>query len=129
MAVVQYYNIKYPFTAQGDEKFFVDLNTTLQESIKSDIMHVIFTPKGQRVRNPNFGTNLIRFIFEPSDDVSWSNVKEEVKSAVTTYIPNVNITDINIFRRDDDSHGIYVSIQYTIKQGNYQTSDTIITQL
>ena len=108
MAVVQYYNIKYPFTAQGDEKFFVDLNTTLQESIKSDIMHVIFTPKGQRVRN---------------------NVKEEVKSAVTTYIPNVNITDINIFRRDDDSHGIYVSIQYTIKQGNYQTSDTIITQL
>ena len=61
MSKKQYYSIHYPFTNESIEKTFVDLDSNSQKAIQSDIMHLIFTPKGQRIRNPEFGTNLVKY--------------------------------------------------------------------
>ena len=64
MALTQKFGIKYPFTLENDDELYMDLNMTREESLKSRLLHVIFTPKGQRLRNPDFGTDLIKYIFE-----------------------------------------------------------------
>ena len=38
----------------SEDKTLFDLNKTRAEMIKSQIMHLIFTPKGQRIRKPDF---------------------------------------------------------------------------
>ena len=63
MGVKQKYGIKYPFTTYNNEMVFMDLNDTFAEGIKSKVLHVIFTPKGSKLRDPEFGTNLVQFIF------------------------------------------------------------------
>ena len=66
MAVKKYYGIKYPFSNDNDEEIYLDLDESYKDSIKSKVLHVLFTPKGQRLRDPNFGTDLIKyFIFSP----------------------------------------------------------------
>ena len=67
----QYYGIKFPFTDRNMEGFFVDLNSTIQDKVASEIAHVILTPKGTRLRRPEFGTDLLKYVFEPNDDMSW----------------------------------------------------------
>ena len=129
MAKRQWFNIKYPFTNNGYQKFFVDTNETLTEKVRSQIMHVIFTPKGQRIRNPEFGTDLIKFIFSENDTDSWEGVKNEILDAIKTYVSNCTINDINVVRSDDGNDDIFVRIDYSILEGNKVINDSIGVQL
>lgn len=116
----QFYGIKYPFSEESDRLTFFDLDETKSDGIKSKILHIIFTPKGQRLRNPEFGTNLIRFIFEPNDGETWDGIKEEIRSQISLYLPEVVFNDINIIRNTDDPHAIFVEVDYSV-HNNGQT--------
>jgi phage baseplate assembly protein W len=129
MSKKQYINIRYPFTAQDDEHYFVDLDSDSQRAMRNDILHVIFTPKGQRIRMPEFGTNLIKFIFEPNDNDNWSDIKDEIKRAVSLFVPNVILDDINVYNKQGEESGVYVQIKYSVDEGAFIRTDTIITKI
>ena len=129
MSKVQYYGIKYPFTAQGDENFLLDVNYDLKSKIRSILMHVIFTPKGQKLRDPEFGTNLVKYIFEQGDGFTFESVKDEVSGVVSRYIDGITINDISIMESNEDFHKIYVRLDYTVTSGFKTITDSIITQL
>lgn len=129
MANVQYYGIKYPFTVTNDENYFTDVNYTLKDKVKSLLMHVIFTPKGQKIRDPEFGTDLIKFIFEPNDNESWESVKNEIMEVVKKYINGVTVNDISMLETNDDSHQLYVRVDYTVSNGIKIITDSLITKV
>lgn len=129
MAKQQFFGIKYPFVNKDFQNFFLDVNQDETDYVKSQIMHVIFTPKGQRIREPEFGTDLIRYIFEPSDDTTWEGVKNEISDAVQRYVGNVIINDIQVAKTEDNDNAIYVRIDYSVKQGNKLVKDTILTEI
>lgn len=130
MAVTQRYGIKYPFTSDNEDGYFIDLNSTYEESIKSQVLHVIFTPKGQRVRNPEFGTNLIRFIFSPNDSLTLSEIKSEITTQVNKYVPSVEFRDITIYA-DENQHdnGRIVMVEYAINKGNISDITTVAVKV
>ena len=80
MVIKQYFDIKYPFTNDCIEKYEFDLNKSEKEKVASELLHLIFTPKGQRLRLPNYGTDLIKYIFEPNDSDAWKAIKGEISS-------------------------------------------------
>jgi len=129
MAKIQYDGIKYPFENKNNENYLFDLNTTMRESIRSRLLHVIFTPKGQKVRDPEFGTDLIRHIFEQNDTQTWSQMTEEISSAVSKYVPDTVVNSIKILQNEDDSSVVFVRIDYSVKEGNLVTNDTVITKI
>ena len=129
MAKRQFFGIKFPFTNSEFTNFFVDANMDYKDKIRSQIMHVIFTPKGQRLRRPEFGTDLIRYIFEPNDTESWSAVKTEIIEAVSRWVPGCILNDIRVVQSDDNGREIYVRLDYSVKTGNFATNDSIIIQL
>lgn len=129
MVKKQYLGIRYPFTSQDFQNFYIDLNSSLKGKVKSQIMHVIFTPKGQRLRNPEFGTDLIKYIFDPNDTATWESVKNEIKDSVSRWVNNVNLKDIQIVKNVDDDLEIFVRVDYTINIGNKSTDDSMVVQL
>lgn len=129
MANKQYYGIKYPFVSDGYEKFFVDTNDSVMEKVRSQLMHVVFTPKGQRLRNPQFGTDLVRYIFEQSDSTSWDEIKNEVSEAVKRWVPNCAVNGIEVVRNEEDEHEIYVKLTYSVQDGNKVEKDSIVVEL
>lgn len=129
MAKKQFYDIKYPFISQDEENYFVDLNRDMKSKIKSLLIHLIFTPKGQRIRNPEFGTDLIKFIYEPSDNQTWSAIKDEIREVVSSYIDNVEINEINVLPADNDTQDIFVRVDYTILGGMTNETDSLITKI
>jgi phage baseplate assembly protein W len=40
-------------------------------------MHLILTRKGQRLYSPDFGTDLLKFIFEPEDGLTLNGIKKK----------------------------------------------------
>ena len=95
--------------------------------VKSELMHLIFTPKGQRIRNPEFGTRLINFIFSPNDNDTWGDVKQEIKEAVSKFMPSVNLTNISVYQ--EDTYGLIARIDYTVDNGSTISEQTITTRL
>ena len=129
MAKKQYFGIKYPFVNEGIQHFFLDANESVKDKVKSQLIHVVFTPKGQRIRNPEFGTDLIKFIFSPSDGMSWEAVKTEVSESVSRWTNNITIRNIEVVKNEEDEHEIYVRLDYSVTAGNKVTNDSVVIEL
>lgn len=123
----QFYGIKFPFTEESDRNTFFDLNENKEEAIKSMILHIILTPKGQRLRMPDFGTDLIKFIFEPNESTTWENIKNEITKQISKYLPEVMFNDINIITNDEDNTDISVQINYSVNiNGFIKNNKTVV---
>ena len=129
MAKKQFYGIKYPFTSQDEENYFIDVNKDIKSKIKSLLIHVIFTPKGQKIRDLDFGTNLVKYIYEPNDSTTWDEIKREVNKVVAEYVDDVIINEITILPPDENRHDILVRVDYTINHGMYKETDNLITKI
>ena len=125
----QFYGIKFPFTDVDVENYYVDLNKKQSEKVKSILMHVVFTPKGQKIRDPEFGTDLIKYIFEPNDSISWEGIKSEVSAAVNRYVNGVTLRNIEIMQNDNNLNEIYVRLDYSVSNGINVVNDSLITKI
>lgn len=129
MAKKEHFGIKYPFRSEGFEHFFLDVNDDMMEKVRSQVMHVIFTPKSQRIRLPNFGTDLIKYIFEQNEDITWEAVKNEISESVRLWVPNVTINNIQVVKNENDESEIYVRIDYGVNEGNKIINDSVVVQI
>ena len=118
MAVTQKYGIKYPFTSDNDDGTYIDLNKSYADGIKSQVLHVIFTPKGQKLRDPEFGTDIIRYVYSPSDSLTFNEVKNEISEKISKYVPSVTFRDISIYNDEEGDNGIIVIVEYSVSRGN-----------
>lgn len=129
MARRQKYGIRFPFNIISEEKPLLDLNQSKSDKIKSELMHCIFTPKGQRLRNPEFGSRLIQFIFNPNDGDTWGDIVSEIKTMVGKWVPDCSLQDVDIYETDDGL-GLVASIKYTVREDDGSiSSNRIITNL
>jgi len=128
MANGKYININYPFQ-NSDKGFFLDLNSDLNAAIKADLMHLIITRKGQRLYNPDFGTDLLRYIFEPNDALTLNMVKDEVNTAVKKYLPNLKINNLTVEQSTESDYAAVVRIDYTITNDVFNATDFIIINI
>lgn len=117
MAVTQKYGIKYPFTSDNDNGTYIDLNDSFGDGIKSQILHVLFTPKGQKLRDPDFGTDVIKYIFSPSDTITFNSLKSDISEQISKYVPSVVFRDISIYKDEEDGN-IVVMVEYGVSKGN-----------
>ena len=125
----QYYGIKFPFTANNLDGFFLDLNEEVKDKVASEILHVVLTPKRSRLRQPDFGTNLIKYIFEPSDDVTWDSVISEATEAISRYVSNARLESMRTITDDTKPEDVYLDLRYSVMKGNTEENNRIVVKL
>lgn len=128
MANGKFININYPFK-DSKKGFFLDLNDEDSQAIKADLLHLILTRKGQRLYNPDFGTDLIKFIFEPEDGMTLNAIKQEITSAVKIYLPKLQLDEISIEESTESEYAAVVTIKYTITDDVFSTKDIVVVKL
>ena len=129
MAVVQKYGIKYPFTSDNLDEVYLDMNETYEDSIKSQVLHVAFTPKGTKLRDPDFGTNLISYVFGQKDSETTTAINAELTTQINKYVPAAVFESVDIYSDEKSDNGIIVSITYTVQKGNKKTRSTVAVKL
>ena len=118
MAIQQKFGIRYPFTSENLDEVYLDLNDTMTDSVKSQVLHVLFTPKGQRLRNPDFGTDLIKYIFGPKDETTLNELKTSLTTDIGKYVENVMFDDITFSSDENDENSMIIIVHYSVKKGN-----------
>lgn len=124
----RYININFPFK-DSPKGFFLDLNSSDQQAIKADLLHLVLTRRGQRLYNPDFGTDLLKYIFEPEDGVSLESVKEEINSAIKKYLSKLEVNNISVTQSEDSDYAATVRIDYTVTDDVFNLSDFVIINL
>ena len=125
----KHYGIKFPFTIRNNDNVFLDLNNNLHEKVASEIAHVILTPKKTRLRMPDFGTDLIRYIFSPNDDLSWGDIESEIRGAVNKYVPEGVLEKVEVFQSEDDDNTILLNVNFGVKKGNTIENNRMVIKL
>ena len=124
----KFINIAFPFkeSNRGD---FILLNNEDSKAIKSDLMHLILTKKGERLYMPDFGTNLLKYIFEPNDTLTRNDIKNEITETVKKYLPNLQINEVSVEQSEISEHAAKVRIDYTVTEGVFQETNFIIIEI
>ena len=124
----KFINIHYPFK-DSSKGFYLELNDNDSDAIKSDLLHIVLTRKGQRLYKPDFGTDLLKYIFEPEDGMTLTAIKSEMVAEVKKYLPNLRIDNVKIEESLDNDHAAILTINFTITDTVFEMSDTVVINL
>lgn len=98
------------------------------EAVRQSVRNLISTRKGERPFKPKLGTRLFRYIFEPLDDITKTEIRREILDTLETYEPRVEVlkVDISEYRERHElsitihikilSLGIYDTVVSTVKR-------------
>tara|TARA_R110000737_G_C14603631_1_gene489582 strand:+ start:1647 stop:2114 length:468 start_codon:yes stop_codon:yes gene_type:complete len=75
--------------------------TTDVTTVRSAVKQLMQTERGERVMLPDFGTNLRRFLFQPLDEITFEQIKEEVATSFNKYIIGATLEKLSVFSLDD----------------------------
>lgn len=78
-----------PFTKQLGRK-------TNESSVSQSLRNLLLTNKYERRRNPDFGSTISRYLFEPFSPTVLDEVETRVRSAITNNEPRVRILDLEV---------------------------------
>jgi len=85
------------------------------DPIYQSINNIIYTQKFQRLFLPEFGTDLLRFIFEPMTAENLFAIENEIINAITAWEPRVEmqrgLSDITV---DPDTHEVDLFLVFII---------------
>tara|TARA_R110000803_G_scaffold5634_16_gene18599 strand:- start:1084 stop:1467 length:384 start_codon:yes stop_codon:yes gene_type:complete len=123
MAKTRYINIDFPFS-NSNKGFYFKLNQTDRDAIRADLLHLLLTNKGDRLYSPNFGSDLKKYIFEPNDDITHEEIRNNLNETIKQYIPNLIVNNIS-FKNDVIEELIIVELSYTVTEGAFSSTDTV----
>jgi phage baseplate assembly protein W len=114
--------ISLPFNASG----VFNKTFSTKDQIKSNLINLLLTYKGERIENPEFGADLPRLLFEPISDGTFTKIQDQIIDSVTTYMPEISLLNIEI-NPDIDRNALYVKVDYKLNISGQQ--DDIIIEL
>lgn len=72
------------------------------EAIKADLLNHIYTIRGERIHQPDFGTRIPLMAFEPLDELTLDIIEEDLR-AVVDFDPRVELLEIDVSALPDNS--------------------------
>ena len=107
----KYIGLSFPLRADNNNDFALT-KTSLQQS-QHNLKNLLLTYPGERVHQPNFGSKLRQLCFEQLDDILPTRIEEEVRRAVSNWLPYINIIEVQTLTSDSDTNSIYVTVKYS----------------
>lgn len=84
-----------------------------KDQIKSNLLNLLLTNKGERIMNPDYGADLQSSLFEFVDTNNESSIREKILTAIYIYMPEITVTEVKVLS-DVDTNTIYVVVNYYI---------------
>ena len=84
-----------------------------ETAIARSIRNIVFTLPGEKFFNPNFGSRVSRSLFENIDEISASNIRDEIATSIVNFEPRVELKNVEVIP-NYDNNSFDVIITYSI---------------
>lgn len=85
-----------------------------ESAIKQSIVNLLLTNKGERVFNPDYGSDIRSYLFEPLDYGTCTQVESNISYTVNRFEPRISIKSLRCIPNYDDN-GFDVQMTYSIR--------------
>ena len=110
-----YIGLKLPFT-RDRAGLFGQTETTLEQA-GHNIKNLLLTAKGERVMQPDFGSDLRALLFEQDTEDFIDRIQLAIEEAISTWLPYINIEEANVITDESNPNRVKVDIDFSL---NYE---------
>ncbi len=89
-----------------------------EEDIQEAVKIILMTKKGERVRNPEFGCDIQKYVFDSINVMTLSQMQRCVVEALENWEPRITDIDVNIQQAADDGGRLDINIDYVVRSTN-----------
>jgi hypothetical protein len=90
-----------------------NVNYSTKDQIKSNLINLLLTNRGERIMNPDYGADLRSSLFEGINSSQNSILREKIINTVNAFMPEISLTEVNV-ESDIDNHTINITVNYMI---------------
>ena len=83
---------------------------TIKEQIKTNIINVLLTEKGERVNMPNFGCGLKAILFE--NNPAADEIKDLINFQLREHVPQIDVQEVEV-DFIEDKHLLFIKLIYS----------------
>ena len=106
-----YVGIEFPLD-YSQEGFFRKTKT-IRQQVKSNIRNLLLTERGERLFQPNFGSNLKSLLFEQITPTNLESIENDIRSSLSTWLPYVNVNNLVAVQDDRNPNQVLISLEYS----------------
>lgn len=89
-----------------------------EEDIRESIEIILRTSRGERVMRPDFGTDIMDYMFLPASENMEDSLASEVREDLLYQEPRIRNVEVKASRTDGPEGSITVEVSYTVRSTN-----------
>ena len=83
-------------------------------AIKQAIVNLLLTNKGERLMNPEYGSDIRSYLFEPLDYATASQITTNIRYSIDRWEPRISVSRLKAYPNYDDN-GFDVEMTYSVR--------------
>ena len=72
-------------------------------AIARSVRNIVLTTPGEKFFDPDFGSNVSKLLFENVDDITASQIQQEIEFSINNYEPRVKLLDVQVIADNDNA--------------------------
>ena len=104
----KFVGITFPLD-HSPEGFFFKSKTVLEQA-KANLQNLLLTTPGERINQPELGSDLKSIIFEQGEDIP-NRIEEAIRSATDSFLSYINI--INVFTIQEKNQ-VNIQVEFSV---------------
>lgn len=85
-----------------------------EANVRESIRIVLLTAQGERLRRPDYGAGLERFLFEPNNPGTWRAIEETIKRQLARWEPRVQVETVHVAADPDNPEAAIAQLGFTL---------------
>ena len=106
--------LNYKSASGGGKGVFVSSFTTQEQSI-SNLKNLLLTIKGERIFQPDFGTNIQNILFENNTTEVEEELDQTLRADIEFWLPYISIRNLDIVRNIDE-HSFLIKLEFSVTE-------------
>jgi len=108
-------NLSYGVVFPLNETNMFKGTESIREQLKTNLLNLLLTERGERINRPDYGIGLKKLLFEPR--INKEYLTELIANKVRTYIPDLLVSNI-VFNNPPDDHTLQMFIEFRYRLDN-----------
>lgn len=103
--------LAFPIRVGGDGRLAWSAG---EANVRESLQLVLLTGSGERLRRPDFGAGLERFLFEPNIPSTWRAIEERIRKSLERWEPRLRIESIVVGADPDNPEAALATLAFTL---------------
>lgn len=104
-------NIKFPFKDSQRGGLF-DVNVITEDALKSNLISLLTTRRGQRVMRANLFSPIYDYIMEPIDNTTKRQLRMALEEKIDEFLPEIIVKDV-VINENEEENLLIIKIIFT----------------